>query len=85
MVCLPNDLRAFGISADQWTTAAHGEGEWRKTAEQRAGCLMVKLIAAEKISAGLRHTVVCPSATGRTKDRIARSKCVCVGLLHIVD
>ena len=23
-------LRAFGINADEWTTAAHDEGEWRK-------------------------------------------------------
>ena len=25
------DLRAFGINADQWTTAAQDEGEWRRT------------------------------------------------------
>ena len=24
-------LRAFGINAEQWTTAAQDEGEWRKT------------------------------------------------------
>ena len=28
-----DDLRAFGINTDQWTTAALDEGEWRKTAE----------------------------------------------------
>ena len=33
--CFLADLRAFGISADQWTTAAQNEGEWRRTAEQR--------------------------------------------------
>ena len=27
MGCLLNDLRAFGINADQWTTAAQDEGE----------------------------------------------------------
>ena len=29
------DLRAFGINADQWTTAAQDEGEWRRTAEEQ--------------------------------------------------
>ena len=36
MGCFLDDLRAFGINADQWTTAAQDEGEWRRTAEQRA-------------------------------------------------
>ena len=26
-----DDFRAFGINADQWTTTAQDEGEWRKT------------------------------------------------------
>ena len=34
MGCLPDDLRAFSINADQWTSADQDEGEWRKTAEQ---------------------------------------------------
>ena len=38
-----NDLRAFGINADQWTTAAQDEGEWRRTAEQRAEYFMAKI------------------------------------------
>ena len=48
MGCFLDDLRAFGISADQWTTAAQDEGEWRRTAEQRAEHFMAKWIAAEK-------------------------------------
>ena len=36
MRCFLADLRAFGINADRWTTAAQDEGEWRKTAEQEA-------------------------------------------------
>ena len=32
MGCLLDDLRAFGTSADQWTTAAKDEMESRKTA-----------------------------------------------------
>ena len=34
MGCFLDDLRAFGINADQWTTPAQDEGEWRRTAEQ---------------------------------------------------
>ena len=36
MGCFLDDLRAFGINADQWTTAAQDEREWRITAEQGA-------------------------------------------------
>ena len=32
MGCFLDDLRTFGINADQWTTAARDEEEWRKTA-----------------------------------------------------
>ena len=56
-----DDLRAFGINADQWTTAAQDEGEWRRTVEQGAKYFMVKWIAAEEARAGLRHTVACPN------------------------
>ena len=34
MGCFLDDLRAFGINADQWTTTAQDEGEWRRKAEQ---------------------------------------------------
>ena len=74
--CFPEDLlRAFGINADQWTTAAQDEGGWRRTMEQGVERFMAKWIAAaEKARAGLRHAVVCPNMTGRTKERIAQSK-----------
>ena len=55
---LDDDLRAFAISPDQWTTAAQEEGEWRKTVEQGAEYFMAKWIAAEKVRAGLRYAVV---------------------------
>ena len=42
-------------------------------------------IAAEETKAGLRHAVVCPNVTGRTKDRIVRSKRVRAGSLAIAD
>ena len=65
--CLLDDLRAFDINADQWTTAAQDEGEWRRAAEQGAKHFMAKWIAIEKAKARLRHAVVCPNVTGRTK------------------
>ena len=34
MECFLDDLRAFGINADPWMTAAQDEGGWRKTVEQ---------------------------------------------------
>ena len=37
-----DDLRAFGINADEWTTAAQDEGEWRRTAKQGAEHFMAK-------------------------------------------
>ena len=48
MGCFLDDLRAFGINADQWTTAAQDEVEWRGTAEQGAEHFMAKWIDAEK-------------------------------------
>ena len=33
MGCFLDDLRAFGINANQWTTAAQDKGEWHKTAQ----------------------------------------------------
>ena len=84
MGCFLNDLKAFCINADQWTTAAQDEGGWRRTAEQEAERFMGKLIAAEKARAGLRHTVVWPNVTG-TKERIAQSKRARAGSLAVVD
>ena len=85
MVYFLDDLRAFGMNADRWATAAQGEGEWHKTAERGAERFMAKWIAAEKFSAGLRHAVVCPNVTGRTKKRIASSKRTRARSLAIVD
>ena len=42
-------------------------------------------IVAEKTKAGLRHAVVCPNVTGRTKKRIAQSKRARAGSLALVD
>ena len=85
MECFLDDLRAFGINADQWTTAAQDEGESRRTAEQGAEHFMSEWIVAEKAKAGQRHAVVCPNVTGRTKERIAQSKRARAGSLALVD
>ena len=42
MGCFLDGLRAFGINADQWTTAAQDRGEWRRTADQEAEHFMAK-------------------------------------------
>ena len=84
MGCLLDGLRAFGINTDLWTTAAQDEGGRRKTVEQGAGRFMVKWIAAEKARAGLRHAVVCPNVTGRTKDRIVHRKRACAASPTII-
>ena len=85
MGCFLDDLRAFGINADQWTTAAQDEGELRRTVEQGAEHFMAKWIVAEEAKAGLRHAVVCPNVAGRTKERIAQSKRARAGSLALVD
>ena len=85
MGCFLDDLRAFGINADQWTTAAQDKGEWCRTAEQGAKHFMAKWIVAEKTKAGPLHAVVCPNVTGRTKERIAQSKPARACSLALVD
>ena len=85
MGCFLDDFRAFGINADQWATPAQDEGEWRRTAEQGEEHFMAKWIPAEEARAGLRHAVVCPNVTGRTKERIAQSKRARTGSLALVN
>ena len=83
MECFLDDLRAFDINADQWTTAAQDEMEWRRTAEKGAERFIAKWIAAGK--AVLWHAVVCLNVTGRIKERITQSKRARAGSLAIVD
>ena len=85
MACFLDNLSASGLNADQWTTAAQDEAEWRRMAEQGAEHFMAKWIAAEKTRAGLRHAVVCPDVMGRTKERIAKSKRARAGSLALVN
>ena len=83
--CFLDDLRAFGVNADQWATAAQDEGEWCRTAEQGAEHFMARWTAAEKAKVGLRHAVACLNVTGRTKERIAQNKRARAGSLALVD
>ena len=43
------------------------------------------VVAAEKVRAKLRHSVVYPNVTGRTKEKTAQSKRAHAGSLAIVD
>ena len=52
MGCFLDDLKAFGINADQWTTAAQDKGERRRTADQGVEHF-TKWIAANNARAGL--------------------------------
>ena len=85
MGCFFYDVRAFGINADQWTTAAQDEGEWRRPAEQEEEHFMAKLIVAEKDNAGLRHAVVCPNVTGKTRRGYPKVSGARAGWLALVD
>ena len=40
----------------------------------RGGTFHAKWIAVEKARAELRHAVVCPNMTGRTKEKIVQNK-----------
>ena len=70
---LLHDLVATGVNADQWSiiTAAQGEGEWRKTAQQGAKRFMPKWITEEKVEARLWHAIVRPNVPRRTNGKIA--------------
>ena len=85
MECFLDDRRAFGINAEQGTTAAQDKGERRRTAEQEAGRFMAKWIVAENAKAELRHAVVYPNVTGRIKERITQNKRARAGSLALVD
>ena len=81
-VLFKDDLKAFGINADLWTTEPRGMAQDSGT---RGGTFQAKWVAAAEARAGLRHAVVRPNVTGRTKERIVQSKRVRAGSLALVD
>ena len=85
--CFLDYLRAFGINADQWTTAAQDEGEWRAERQNKGRNISWQNGSLQKntrLDYGM-HTVVCPNVTGRTKERIAQSKRARAASLALVD
>ena len=85
--CSLDDLRVFGINADQWTTAAQDKGEWRKKVEQGAERFIAKSIAAEEVRAGLRHAVAdsMPERDGKGQGEDSPKQAGCAGSLALVD
>ena len=53
--------------------------------KKRADFFMTTWIAAEKAKAAIRHSVVCPNMTERTKEREAQSTRALAGLLAAVE
>ena len=62
-----------------------GRGGMTQDGGTRGGTFHGEMDPAEKVRAGLRHAVVCPNVTGRTKGRIAQSRRVRAGSLARVD
>ena len=60
-------------------------GAFRFFFKQGAEHFMAKWIVEEKTKAGIRHAVVCPNVTGRTKERIAQSKRARAGSLALAN
>ena len=53
--------------------------------EQGAESFIAKWITTERVRSGLRHAVICPNVTGRTKEKINQSKRARAGSLVIGD
>ena len=83
--CFLDDLRAFGINADQWTTAAQDESEWRRTAEQGEDHSETDRCGKSQGWTTASSNMPEPDVTGRAKERIAQSKRNRAGSLAIVD
>ena len=56
-----------------------------QNSKQRGGILHEELIAADGARGALRHAVVSPNVTGRTKERVAQSKRARTGLVATID
>ena len=68
--CFLDELGAFGVDADQSTTASQDEGKCRKMTKQGAKRFMAKLIAAEKVRTdyGMQQY----ARTGRERPRTSK-------------
>ena len=78
----PQSLRDQRRPVDDWSPERGGMAQDGGT---RGGTFHGEWIAVEEAKAGLRHAVVCPNVTGRTKESIAQSKRARAGSLAVVD
>ena len=78
-----SELSASAPTSGRLQPRTRGNGAERQN--EGAEHFMAKWIAAEKTKAELRHAVVCPNMTERTKERIAQSKRARAGSLVLVD
>ena len=62
-----------------------GRGGMAQNSRTRGGTFHGKMNRCRKPKAALRHAVVCPNVTGRTKERIAQSKRARAGSLALAD
>ena len=86
MGCFLDDLRALSINADQVDDRSPGRGGMAQDGGTRGEKFHGEMDRCrESQRAGLRHAVVCPNVTGRTKERIAQSKRARSGSPAIVD
>ena len=84
MGCFLDDLRAFAINVDQWTTAAQDEGEWRKTAKKKGGTFHGEMDHSRESQGWTTACSSMQNVTGGTEERIAQSKRARPGSLAIV-
>ena len=79
-----SELSASTPTSGRLQPRTRGNGAERNGRARGGTFFMAKWIVAEKTRAGLRHVVVCPNVTGRTK-RTAQSKRARAGSLALVD
>ena len=82
---LPGRAKSFQHQRRRVDGCSLGRGELAQDVVQGAERFMAKLIAAEKVRTRVRHAVVCPNVTGRTRERISQSKRARADSLAIVD
>ena len=87
MGCFVDDLRAFGINADQWTTVAQDEREWRRAAQEEGGTFHGQMDRCRESQGWTTACSSMPERDGKNEgaEDIAQSKRARAGSLVIVD
>ena len=78
-----SELSASTPTSGRLQPRTRGNGAERQN--KGRNIFMAKWIVADRTKVRLRHAVVCPDVTGRTKKRIAQSKRARAGSLALVD